>query len=79
MNDFFENHNQTHGLEKRWLSISSELEDVNENKKDIKIEIMEDGKPRAMAFFDIDGTLAHLDIIHGKAIAKLFPEEDQKN
>jgi hypothetical protein len=39
MNDFFENHNQTHGLKKKWLSISSELEDVNENKKDIKIEI----------------------------------------
>ncbi len=78
MNDFFENFNQTHGLEKKFISVQSELEDVNGNKKDIKIELMEDGNPRAVAFFDIDGTLAHLDSIHGKAIAKLFPEEKPK-
>ena len=78
MNDIFENFNQTHGLEKKYISIKSELEDIDGNKKDIKIELMEDGKPRAMAFFDIDGTLAHLDIIHGKAIAKLFPDQDFK-
>ncbi|MEK7060220.1 MAG: HAD family hydrolase [Patescibacteria group bacterium] len=78
MNNIFENFNQTHGLEKKYTSVKSELEDVSGNKKDIKIEIMEDGKPRAMAFFDIDGTLAHLDIIHGKAIAKLFSDQDPK-
>jgi phosphoglycolate phosphatase-like HAD superfamily hydrolase len=37
---------------------------------------MGDGKPRAVAFFDIDGTLAHLSVIHGKAIAKLFPDQE---
>jgi phosphoglycolate phosphatase-like HAD superfamily hydrolase len=78
MNDIFENFNQTHGLEKKFVSVKSELEDIDGNKKDIKIELMEDGKPRAMAFFDIDGTLAHLDVIHSKAIAKLFPEQDPK-
>lgn len=78
MNDIFENFNQPNGLEKKYTSVKSELEDVDGNKKDIKIKIMEDGKPRAMAFFDIDETLAHLDIIHGKAIAKLFPDEDPK-
>lgn len=78
MDDLFENFNQTHGLEKKYTSVKSELEDIKGNKKDIKIEIMEDGKPRAMAFFDIDGTLAHLDIIHSKVIAKIFPEQEPK-
>jgi len=64
--------------DKKWINVSSELEDVDGNKKDIKIELMEDGKPRAMAFFDIDGTLAHLSKIHGKAIVKLFPEQEPK-
>ena len=78
MNDFFENLNQPHGLEKKYTSVKSDLEDVDGNKTHIKIELMEDGKPRAMAFFDIDGTLAHLDVIHSKAIAKLFPDENPK-
>ncbi len=65
-------------LEKKWLDIPSELEGVDGKKKNIKIELMEDGKPRAMAFFDIDGTLAHLEIIHDKAIVELFPNEDPK-
>jgi len=78
MNDIFENFNQTSGLEKKYIFVKSELTGVDGNKRDIKIEIMEDGKPRAMVFFDIDGTLAHLDVIHGKAIAKLFPDENSK-
>ena len=64
--------------EKEWVSIDSELESIDGEKKEIKIKIMKDGKPQALAFFDIDGTLAHLDAIHGKAIAKLFPEENAK-
>lgn len=80
MNDIFEKFNQpsNNSLEKEYIFIKSELEDIDGNKKDIKIEIMEDGKPRAMAFFDIDGTLAHLDIIHSKAIARLFKDQDPK-
>lgn len=75
--DFFNNFDQASGIEKKkWINIPSELEDINGKKKDIKIELMEDGKPRAMAFFDIDGTLAHLSSIHGKAIAKLFPDQE---
>ncbi len=66
------------GLEKKWITVASELEDLEGNKKDIKVEIMDDGMPRAMAFFDIDGTLAHLSAIHGRAIAKLFPDVDPK-
>jgi phosphoglycolate phosphatase-like HAD superfamily hydrolase len=77
--DFFDNLNHDFGSgNKKWINIPSELEGLDGKKKDIKIEIMEDGKPRAMAFFDIDGTLAHLSAIHGKAIAKLFPEQEPK-
>jgi len=74
--DPFNNFDEFSKLGKSWISIPSELEDIDGNKQDIKIELMEDGKPRAIAFFDIDGTLAHLGAIHGKAIAKLFPEQD---
>jgi len=74
--DPFGNFDDAPTPEKKWISIPSELEGVDGKKKDIKIELMADGKPRAMAFFDIDGTLAHLDIIHGKAIAKLFPDQE---
>ena len=63
---------------KEWINVQSLLEDINGDKKNIRIELMEDGKPRAMAFFDIDGTLAHLSVIHGKAIAKLFPDQEPK-
>jgi len=74
--DPFNNFDQNSGLDKKWVTAQSELEGLNGNKKDIKIELMEDGKPRAVAFFDIDGTLAHLDMVHGKAIAKLFPDQE---
>ncbi len=74
--DFFDDFDSTDDLEKRWITIPSELEDINGNKNGIKIELMGNGMPRALAFFDIDGTLAHLGDIHSKAIAKLFPEQD---
>ena len=70
----FENHSGDE--EKKWISVQSELESLDGTKKEIKIELMEDGKPRAMAFFDIDGTLAHLSAIHGKAIQKIFCDQD---
>jgi phosphoglycolate phosphatase-like HAD superfamily hydrolase len=78
MKNLFEFLSKSSGLKKKWLTIPSELEDIDGNKKSIEIEIMEDGKPKAMAFFDIDGTLAHLDVIHSKAIAKLFSDQEPK-
>jgi phosphoglycolate phosphatase-like HAD superfamily hydrolase len=73
MDSLGENLGSTSGIEKRkWISVPSELEGLDGQKKDIKIELMEDGKPRAVAFFDIDGTLAHLGNIHGMAIRRLF-------
>jgi phosphoglycolate phosphatase-like HAD superfamily hydrolase len=80
MSDPFSKFNQTYSgsAKKKWIDVSSELFSLDGSKKNIKIELMEDGKPRAMAFFDIDGTLAHLGAIHGRAIAKLFPEQEPK-
>jgi len=75
--DPFNSFDRISGLEdKKWINILSELEGIDGKKKDIRIEIMEDGNPRAIAFFDIDGTLAHLSAIHGKAITKLFPDQE---
>lgn len=74
--DPFNTFDQTSSLEKKWVSVQSELEGIDGKKKGIKIELMDDGKPRAMAFFDIDGTLAHLGAIHGRAIAKLFSDQE---
>ncbi|OGI68671.1 hypothetical protein A3A05_03225 [Candidatus Nomurabacteria bacterium RIFCSPLOWO2_01_FULL_41_12] len=75
--DPFNNFDEFSGLGKRWISIPSELEGLG-GRNDIRIELMEDGKPRALAFFDIDGTLAHLGAVHGQAIQKLFPDENSK-
>jgi phosphoglycolate phosphatase-like HAD superfamily hydrolase len=75
--DAFDNFDQVSSLEKKkWINIPSELEGLGGVKKNIKIELMADGKPRAMAFFDIDGTLAHLSMVHGPAITKLFPDQE---
>ena len=78
MSDPFEIFDKNSGVGNKWVNFSSELEHLDGSKKDIKIEFLEDGFPRAMAFFDIDGTLAHLDIIHGEAIQKLFPNQNSK-
>ena len=74
--DFFDDLEQESSLDKKWISIPSELTSIDGTKKEIKIELMADGKPRAMAFFDIDGTLAHLNAIHGRAIQALFPDQE---
>ena len=63
-------------MAKRWVTVKSSLLSLDGTQKDIKIEIMEDGMPKAMAFFDIDGTLAHLSAIHGQAIKELFTDAD---
>lgn len=56
------------------IKIKSLLEDLDGNHKDIFISITEDQTPRAVAFFDIDKTLAELKNIHGKAVRVLFKE-----
>lgn len=74
--DPFKDFDKPSSLEKKWISVPSELEGLDGTRRDIKVELMADGKPRAMAFFDIDGTLSHLTGIHGKAIAKVFPDQE---
>jgi phosphoglycolate phosphatase-like HAD superfamily hydrolase len=76
MSDPFTDFNNIDELDTKWIMVPSELEGIDGRKKDIKVELIGDGKPRAIAFFDIDGTLAHLSAIHGKAIARLFQDED---
>ena len=57
-----------------FIKITSELEGLDGTHKEISITITEDGTPRAVAFFDIDKTLAELKSIHGAAIKALFKE-----
>ena len=64
------------GTNNKWIKITSSLEGLGGNKKEIGIEIMGNGLPRALVFFDIDDTLAHLDFIHNKAIQKIFPNQE---
>ena len=68
----FEENFEQSGTDKKWISVQSELTGIDGIKKEISIELMGDGFPRAMAFFDIDGTLAHISVIHGQAIRELF-------
>lgn len=56
------------------IAIKSFLKNVNDGYSEISINIMDDGYPRAVAFFDIDKTLAELRFIHGQAIRELFKE-----
>lgn len=59
---------------KKFIKIKSELEGFDGIFKDIPVTIGEDGTPIAVAFFDIDKTLAELRNIHGGAIIKLLEE-----
>jgi phosphoglycolate phosphatase-like HAD superfamily hydrolase len=58
------------------ITIPSNLSGVDGNHADISIRIIDDVMPVAIAFFDIDKTLAHLDIVYKEAIHVLFPNED---
>jgi phosphoglycolate phosphatase-like HAD superfamily hydrolase len=67
----------------RYLKVQSDLEVFDGEKwekPEIEIKLGADGKPKALAFFDIDKTLAELGFIHGEAFKKLFagvfPDED---
>lgn len=57
-----------------YLKVNSNLLGLGGSHKEISITITEDGTPRAIAFFDIDKTLAELKNIHGQAIKALFKE-----
>lgn len=54
------------------IKVISELAGIDNTYKEISIEITPDGTPLAVAFFDIDKTLAELKKVHSQAIKKLF-------
>lgn len=56
------------------IKIYSELPGIDGTFSQISITLGEDGTPAALAFFDIDKTLAELKNIHGAAIRTLFKE-----
>lgn len=60
--------------QKKFLKLRSSLESIDGTYKELPITLMEDGMPRATAFFDIDKTLAELKDIHGQTIKTLFKE-----
>ncbi|MFH0969158.1 MAG: HAD family hydrolase [Patescibacteria group bacterium] len=66
--------------EKAYVGIKSDIEAKSGENKEIKITL-ENGVPKAIAFFDIDKTLAECGFTHGPAIKELFKEmlEDKEN
>lgn len=65
-------------IKNTFIKISSELESIDGTFKEISVTITDDGTPSAVAFFDIDKTLAELTNIHGVAIKTLFKETFDK-
>ncbi len=59
------------------LKLKSNLTNINNSFSDIDIEVVGESTPTAVAFFDIDKTLAHLDILYKEAIHELFPNTDK--
>ncbi|MDD5489488.1 MAG: HAD family hydrolase [Candidatus Moranbacteria bacterium] len=56
------------------MSVASDIETFDRRPRKIKIKLDSDGFPRAVAFFDVDKTLAECGFIHGEAFKKLFAE-----
>lgn len=67
---------QEQGTEGKRVFIRSEIESLDGTKKEMPIKLEKDGKPKALAFFDIDATLAELRFIYDQAIQESFPEVD---
>lgn len=59
------------------ITLISNLNSINRSENKIEIAVVNGDMPLAIAFFDIDKTLAHLDILYKEAIHKLFPNEDK--
>jgi phosphoglycolate phosphatase-like HAD superfamily hydrolase len=59
-------------INNRKFTVQSAFKDRNGSHSSISINVRPDNTAEAYAFFDIDGTLAHLKFIHGPAIVELF-------
>lgn len=64
-------------IESETIQIPSELMAVDGSNPILKIRAVDKKLPTAIAFFDIDKTLAHLDILYRDAISMIFPNEDK--
>lgn len=62
-----------------FITLISNLKSINTSENKIEIAVVNGDMPLAIAFFDIDKTLAHLDILYKEAIHKLFPNENKDN
>lgn len=60
--------------QERTIFIESNIDSIDGQKQPIKIELGPDGRPKAAAFFDIDGTLAHIKFVHYAAIKEMYPD-----
>jgi len=65
---------ENNNINTSFIKVLSELPSIDGSYEEISVTITEDGTPAAVAFFDIDKTLAELKNIHGKAIKTLFQE-----
>jgi len=61
--------------ERSKLVVESSLERPDGSKAEFGVELLADGKPKALAFFDVDKTLVHLDPVYKEAIHELFPQD----
>jgi len=59
------------------ISVTSNLKHIDDVQSELLIRVVNENMPIAIAFFDIDKTLAHLDILYKEAIHRLFPKEDE--
>ena len=57
------------------ITVESELERPDGSRAEFNIELLPDGKPKALAFFDVDKTLVRLDPVYRESIHELFPQD----
>ena len=61
------------------IRVKSDLEKLDGSYEDLDIELLPDGKPKAVVFFDVDKTLVRFRSVYREAISKLFPQEPDKD
>jgi|SRR3989338_5046285 len=57
-------------------TVSSAIKSLDGKERELGVRLDKEKRPKTAAFFDIDGTLAHLKPIHALAINELLPGRD---
>ena len=60
------------------ISLTSNLKKVDGSASNLELAVVGDTMPIAIVFFDIDKTLAHLDLLYEQAIHELFPNVNKE-